>query len=166
MDIEQFGNFCRTTDWTSTRPIFECFHFELTEKWPTSCSAGPAAKEATCSSLRRLSWKASGRPDRGLQHRTDWMEIPHCVLRTTGVRVLPFKDCPLNLCGSKARRQPGILAQGPHRLFTEEGMALGYTFSEDMPVVFETLMLLIKTDVFPVLPFCRSETGCRQTQDT
>ena len=143
MDIEQFWKtFLRNHGLDEHTPYFECFHFELTEKWANELLRLVLAgqKKATCSSL--WSFEREGqRPPRTGDYSivTDWDGNPRCVIRTTGVRVLPFKNMTFDLC-----RQEGeddnleSWRRGHTAFFQAEGKQLGYTFSEDMPVVFET----------------------------
>ena len=69
---------------------------------------------------------------------TDWAGVPHCVIETTAVTILPFREVAFELCSREGEDDSLESWQRGHtRFFTEDGKALGYEFSEDMPVVFE-----------------------------
>lgn len=119
----------------------EKWHFELTE--------GPAnyllslvlagKKRATASSLWGYKIEGEPIPQTGaLSVITWWDGTPGCVIRTTNVQILPYREITFDL--AKLEGEDDTLAswQGTHRAFFEaEGRELGYAFSEDMPVVFE-----------------------------
>lgn len=63
---------------------------------------------------------------------------PKCVIETTNVRILPFKDVTYDIC--KLEGEDDSLEswrKGHISFFKEEGKKSGYEFSEEMPVVFE-----------------------------
>ena len=69
---------------------------------------------------------------------TDWEGVPKCVIETTNVRILPFKDVTYDIC--KLEGEDDSLEswrKGHISFFKEEGKKSGYEFSEEMPVVFE-----------------------------
>ena len=69
---------------------------------------------------------------------TDWDGNPRCVIRTTKVRVIPYKDIPFRLARLEGEDDTLASWRKKHEaFFREEGNALGYSFSEDMEVVFE-----------------------------
>ena len=120
---------------------FECFHFDLTEQAANELLhlVLIGQKRATASSL--LAFEANGQPipkvgDYSIV--TDWDGNPRCVIETTSVRVLPFCDMTYDIC--KLEGEDDTLEswqQGHRRFFTADGANLGYSFSEEMPVVFE-----------------------------
>ena len=128
----------------------EHWHFELTE---SACNylldlvlAGK--KRATSSSL--LSFKLSGEevPKAGdLSVITNWEGVPRCVVVTTEVRVMRYGDITFDI--AKLEGEDDSLEswrRNHERFFREEGKELGYTFSEDLKVVFEEF------EVIEVLP--------------
>ena len=119
----------------------EHWHFELTE---SACNhlldlvlAG--RKRATSSSL--LSYRMEGEeiPKAGdLSVITDWDGVPRCVVMTTAVRVMRYGDITFDI--AKLEGEDDSLEswrRNHERFFREEGKELGYTFSEDLKVVFE-----------------------------
>lgn len=60
------------------------------------------------------------------------------MIRTTNVRIIPFKEITYDICKLEGEDDDLESWQNGHRrFFREEGEKLGYTFSEDMPVIFE-----------------------------
>ena len=118
-----------------------CFHFELTEKWANALLALVLSgqKKATCSSLRSYEIDGEPLPEPGALHIvTDWAGEPRCVIRTTGATVLPFREVTYDICCREG--EDDCLASwqtSPSRFLTAGGQEMGYTFREDMPVVFE-----------------------------
>ena len=119
----------------------DCFHFELTEKLANELLALVLSgqKRATASSLWAFEAKGEAIPQvEDLCIVTDWNGEPQCVIETTKVTILPFRDMTYDIC--KREGEDDNLKswrKGHIHFFTSEGKRLGYTFSEDMPVVFE-----------------------------
>ena len=64
--------------------------------------------------------------------------VPKCVIETTNVRILPFKDITYDICRLEGEDDSlESWRKGYISFFKEEGKELGYEFSEEMPVVFE-----------------------------
>lgn len=124
----------------------DCFHFELTEKWANELLRLVllGKKQATSSSL--LAYEISG--DRvpligDYSIVTDWDGNPRCVIETTNITILPFKDITFEIC--KREGEDDSLEswrKGHIKFFTEDGKELGYTFSENMPVIFEDFKVI------------------------
>lgn len=120
---------------------FDCFHFELTEKWAEEllrlvfCDQ----KKATASSLYAYEKENLRLPEVGdFSIVTNWAGEPKCVIQTSKVRILPFREMTYDIC--KLEGEDDTLASWQsvrQRFFKEEGQELGYEFTEDMPVVFE-----------------------------
>ena len=119
----------------------EKWHFELTEK---ACNelldlVLQGKKRATSSSLASFRAEGTAVPKEGeLSVITDWDGHPCCVIRTTKVRVIPYKDIPFGL--ARLEGEDDTLAswrKNHEAFFREEGKSLGYSFSENMEVVFE-----------------------------
>ncbi len=127
---------------------FDCFHFELTEKWAEEllrlvlCDQ----KKATASSLYDCEKENLRLPEVGdLSIVTNWAGEPKCVIRTSKVRILPFREMTYDIC--KLEGEDDTLEfwqRGHQRFFTEEGKELGYEFTEDLPVVFEEFEVVYK----------------------
>ena len=120
---------------------FDCFHFELTEKWAEELLRLVllGKKKATASSLYAFEKENLRLPEVGdFSIVTNWAGEPKCVIRTSRVRILPFREMTYDIC--KLEGEDDTLASwqsGHQRFFKEEGQELGYEFTEDLPVVFE-----------------------------
>ena len=69
---------------------------------------------------------------------TDWDGAPHCVIQTTAVTVLPFNEMTFDICKREGEDEClETWVSGHRRFFEEESVAMGYVFTEDIPVVFE-----------------------------
>ena len=119
----------------------EKWHFELTEE---ACDhllelvlAGK--KRATSSSLEAYALSGENVPKAGdMSVITDWKGNPRCVIRTTRVRILPYKYITFDLAELEGEDETLESWRKNHeRFFCEEGKELGYRFSEDMKVIFE-----------------------------
>ncbi len=124
----------------STKYI-DCFHFELTEKLANELLelVLSGQKRATSSSLLAYEIDGERLPKVGdYSIVTDWEGTPRCVIETTAVTILPYKEITFDIC--KREGEDDCLEswqKGHKRFFSEEGKVIGYEFSEDMPVVFE-----------------------------
>lgn len=142
MKVNDFWNrFLLETGKDTNTQYIECFHFELTKELANSLLAMVLSgqKQATASSLYAFEMRGERLPQTGdYSIVTDWEGNPRCVIETTAVTLLPFKEMTYELC--KREGEDDTLESwrdGHSRFFTEEGKQLGYHFSEDMPVVFE-----------------------------
>lgn len=119
------------------------------EKWHFEMSEGPAnellrlvlagKKRATASSL--LGYEIEGEPlpqEGALSVITWWDGTPGCIIRTTRVRVIPYRDITFDIARLEGEDDDLASWQRNHQAFFEaEGQELGYVFSENMPVIFE-----------------------------
>lgn len=125
---------------TSTQYI-ESFHFELTEKLANELLSLVLSgqKRATSSSLYAFEIGGDRLPQTGdYSIVTDWEGNPRCVIETTAVSILPFKSITFDICKREGEDDNLKSWRDGHiRFFEEDGKQLGYTFTEDMPVVFE-----------------------------
>lgn len=69
---------------------------------------------------------------------TDFHGNPGCILRTTAVRLIPFREMTFDICSREGEDEClETWKEGHARFFTADGLELGYVFNEDMDVVFE-----------------------------
>lgn len=126
----------------------ELFHFEMSEYWANELLrlVMRGKKRATSSSLWGYEIEGDKLPVRGQYSIvTDWDGMPRCVIKTTAVKVLPFKDVTFELAVREGEDASLEDWQKSHvSFFTEEGNALGYEFTWDMPVIFEEFRLEYK----------------------
>ena len=119
----------------------EKWHFELTEG---ACNylldlVLKGQKKATASSVLGYQIEGEEIPKEGnLSVITDWDGNPRCVIKTTRVRIIPYKDITFDI--AKLEGEDDTLEswrENHEKFFTEEGKELGYKFSEEMEVIFE-----------------------------
>lgn len=145
--IETFWqSFLSQTGRSPDTPYFSCDHFESSEELCNALLSLVLAgtKRATSSSLPAYHRTGDRVPRAGdLSIFTDWAGNPCCVVETTGVSILPFRDITFDIAAREG--EDATLAswqEGHRRFFKEDARALGYSFTEDMPVVFEDFRLL------------------------
>lgn len=149
MTVDEFWNeFLTETGKDKSVKYIESFHFELTEKLANELLelVLSGQKAATASSL--LSYKIYGDrvPEVGdYSIVTDWDGNPRCIIETTAVTILPFKDITYDICKREGEDDNLESWQRGHiKYFTEEGKDAGYTFTEEMPVIFEDFKVVYK----------------------
>lgn len=120
---------------------YESFYFERSEKWANELLrlVLDGTKRATASNL--LAYEVEGKriPQVGdFSIVTDWYGNPHCVIETTQVTLIPFKDMTYDVCKREGEDENlESWREGHLKYFKAESLELGFTFSEDMMVVFE-----------------------------
>ena len=119
----------------------EKWHFEMNEK---ACNylldlVLKGKKSATSSSLDGYKCSEEEIPKVGdLSVITDWNGNPGCIIRTTNVLVIPFKDITFEIAKKEGEDDNLDSWRKNHiEFFKEEGKELGYQFNENMKVVFE-----------------------------
>ncbi len=119
----------------------EKWHFEMTEK---ACNdlldlVLQGKKKATSSSAAAFRIKGEEIPEEGsFSVITDWDGSPRCVVRTVRVRRLPYKDIGFDIAVLEGEDSSLASWRENHeKFFRAEGEELGYTFTEDMEVIFE-----------------------------
>ena len=142
MSIEEFWlEFKKHSGIDEATTYVDSFHFELTEYWANELLRLVliGQKKATSTSIYEFEQGGEQIPKVGDYHIiTDWDGNPKCVIQTTNVRILPFKDITYDICKLEGEDENLESWQKGHRSFFEaDGKETGYIFSEDMPVVFE-----------------------------
>lgn len=140
--------FLTVTNRDSATKYADCYHFDTTEESANELLALvlDGTKKATSSSAAFFEGHGLPLPKAGdFSIVTDWQGMPHCVVETTQVTVLPFREITFELC--KREGEDDCLEswrEGHIRFFTAEGKAEGYSFSWDMPVVFEDFVVVYR----------------------
>lgn len=119
----------------------ERWHFDITEE-SANYLLGlvlEGKKKATSSSVWSFEIEGSPIPKAGdMSVITYWDGTPACIIETVKVRLIPYRDITFDIAVLEGEDENLESWQINHkRFFTEEGKMLGYTFTEDMPVVFE-----------------------------
>ena len=118
----------------------EKWHFELTEN---ACNylldlVLKGIKKATSSSYDGYEEDEEMPKVGDLSVITDWDGNPRCVIRTTKIRIIPFKDITYDIAKLEGEDENLESWRKTHeKFFKAEGEELGYTFSDDMKVLFE-----------------------------
>ena len=101
-------------------------------------------KRATSSSLAAYRSEGEAVPKPGDWNAlTNWEGKPGCLIVTTQVEILPFREIGFELAEWEGEDECLESWRKNHiAFFTEEGKQLGYSFSEEMPVVFERFEVL------------------------
>ncbi len=124
----------------------EKWHFEITEG-AANYLLGlvlEGKKRATASSLWAYEIEGEEIPKAGQKSViTYWDGTPGCVIQTTNVRILPYRDITFEIAVLEGEDDTLESWQKNHiEFFTEEGKEIGYEFNEDMPVIFEEFEVL------------------------
>ncbi|MCR5786351.1 MAG: ASCH domain-containing protein [Acholeplasmatales bacterium] len=119
----------------------EKWHFEMNEK---ACNylldlVLKGQKKATSSSYEGLLLSGEEIPKiDSLSVITDWDGNPRCIIKTTNVRILPYKDITFDIAKLEGEDDNLNSWRETHKkFFAEEGKELGYEFNMNMKVVFE-----------------------------
>ncbi|NLO84888.1 MAG: ASCH domain-containing protein [Clostridiales bacterium] len=124
----------------------DSFHFGSDEKLANELLALVliGQKQATTSCLKAYEIEGDELPKvGGYSIVTDWDGTPKCVIQTTQVTLLSLRDMTFDICkreGEDECLQTWREAHIPS--FTQEGVELGYEFTEDQMVVFEDFKLV------------------------
>ncbi len=118
----------------------EKWHFEITE---SACNylldlVLKGKKRATSSAYEGYEEDEEMPKVGELSVITDWDGNPRCVIKTTNIIILPYKDITFDL--AKLEGEDDNLdswRKNHEHFFKEEGLELGYEFNENMKVIFE-----------------------------
>lgn len=141
-------DFLRETGRPANIAPYEVFHFCMTEELANSLLqlVLTGKKTATTSSLPLYEAAGQRQPKLGdLSVVTDWGGTPHCVIETTAVCEMPFREMTFEICKREGEDDTLESWQQGHALFfTEEGEQMGYGFSPDMPIIFEDFEIVYR----------------------
>ncbi len=130
--------------------FYEVFHFDLTESSATELLhlVLEGKKLATASSLYAYQMQDEKLPMPGaLSIVTDFDGIPHAVIKTMRLTILPFKEMTFEICkreGEDDSLESWI--RNHTKFFSDEGKIIGYPFNREMPVVFEDFIVIYQED--------------------
>lgn len=129
--------------------FYESFCFGDSEEMANSLAELVLAgqKRATAGSVWSLEREGKRAPRPGdLSVVTNWAGEPLCVIETTQIDVVPFRDVTAEFAAIEGEGD-GSLAywrEGHARFFSRECAAVGLTFSEDMLVSCEQFRLVFR----------------------
>lgn len=145
--VEQYwADFLSETGRDADTKYYDCFAFGAGEAMAQKLLALVLSgqKKATCSA--RAAYEAEGqRPPKpgDLSIVTDFAGAPRCVIETTAVTEMPFRDMTFEICKREGEDETlESWRKGHIKFFTLDAQAMGYAFSEDMPVVFEDFEMI------------------------
>lgn len=118
----------------------DCYHFGYNEELAESLLVLVLSGKKTATSSSFLAYKpGEALPGTGdLSIVTDWQGNPRCVIENTAVTIIPFNEMTYEICSREGEDETLASWQENHRIaFTLGSEEEGYTFTEDMPVVFE-----------------------------
>lgn len=125
---------------------YECFAFNNHEEGSNRLLqlVLSGQKKATSSGVKGLGIMGLDMPKEGdLSLVTDWAGNPRCVIETESVAILPFHEITFERARLEGEDDSIESWRENHRdFFTREGETLGYAFSEDMEVAFETFRVV------------------------
>jgi uncharacterized protein YhfF len=142
MNTETFWEtFLKLKGLDKSTKYLESFHFDLNQKSANELLELVliGKKRATASSLWNYEIQGTNPPKVGdYSIVTDWDGNPRCVIMTTNIRILAFKDMTFDICKLEGEDDSLDSWRNNHiNFFTADGEATGYIFSEEMPVLFE-----------------------------
>lgn len=125
----------------------DAFHFCMTEQLANDLLELVLAGKKTATTGSKLAYEIDGfMPAVGAYSIvTDWEGNPRCVIETTAVNEMPFCEMTFDICKREGEDEClKTWQEGHERFFREEGQNLGFTFTKDMPVVFEDFKVVYK----------------------
>ena len=131
-------------------PYYEAFYFDDTRESAAHLLSLVLSgkKRATSSALPCYAAEGSALPQVGdYSIVTDFDGQPACVIQTTSVRILPFRDMTFDLCRMEGEDDSLASWRSHHIPFFTACMAeAGLRFTEDMDVVFEEFDVVYKKE--------------------
>jgi len=127
----------------STSKQYSAWHFCATQEAADELAqlVLSGTKRATTSSLWSIEAEGESIPMEGeISIITNWKGEAQCIIKTTAVEVMPYRDVPPEFAASEGEGDKSLQYwRRVHKeVFTQELKELGFVFSEDMPVVCET----------------------------
>lgn len=149
MHIEEYWNcFLIQNKISLSTPYFEAFYFGYDQKSADNLLklVLSGKKTATSSAQEEYSLTGEKEPQVGdYSIVTNYIGEPKCIIQTTKVKKLKFKDMTYELC--KLEGEDAILKtwQDTHiDFFNVMGQKAGYTFHWDMIIIFEQFTVVYK----------------------
>jgi len=138
---EYWAQFLKDTGRDKDTPCYSVFHFELTKELAESLLELVLSGKKKATAASRYSFEIEGErlPETGdLSVVTDFEGNPRCIIETAEVTLIPYKDMTYEIC-SREGEDDNLESwqRGHEKFFRNEGAEMGYTFSEDLIVVFE-----------------------------
>lgn len=143
-----WNNFLTTTNRNLNTALPEAWYFCNTEQTANDLLDLVLIGKNTATSSSYISYSINNEqvPKEGdLSIITSFDGTPRCIIKTTSVLLIPFKDITYDICKREGEDDSLESWQNSHiAFFTSEGNKEGYTFSKDMLVVFEDFEVIYK----------------------
>lgn len=143
---EFFNRYLENTNQSKKTTYVDSYNFGNTEKMSAELLnlVLKGQKRATATSIEVYRLGIQKMPKVGdLNIVTDFFGNPKCVVKNTGVTILPFKDFTYDIVRREGEDDSlESWREGHIRYFKSESKELGYVFSEDMLVVFEDFQVV------------------------
>lgn len=141
-------NFLAQTGRSPSARYAACFHFGSGRQMADSLLelVLTGKKRATASALPGYALEGEALPQvDDLIILTNFDGQPRCVVQVTAVTILPFRDITFDIAGREGEDENLESWRAGHiKFFTQDGEELGFTFSFDMPVVFEDFEVIYR----------------------
>lgn len=136
-----FNRYLIKTNQDPSIKYVDSYHFDLSESVSKALldMVIKGKKKATAGSYEVFRLGIQTLPKVGdLNIITDFNGMPRCIVKNNAVTILPFKDFTFDIIKREGEDDSLESWQESHRrYFKSESIALGYTFNDDMLVVFE-----------------------------
>lgn len=143
---EYWNTFLKETGRSQDTKYYEAFYFGSTETMATELLelVLKGQKRATASALLEYINRGESIPQvHDLSIVTDWEGNPKCIIQTTAVSQLKFKDVTYEICKREGEDENLESWQRNHiKFFQEAGKQEGYEFSWDMDIIFEDFKVI------------------------
>ncbi|MDD3127124.1 MAG: ASCH domain-containing protein [Candidatus Izemoplasmatales bacterium] len=125
--------------------FLETFYFSDNEKTANKLLklVLEGTKKATSSCLKSYEIEESRIPKVGdYSIVTNWQGDPQCVIKTTKVSIMPYKNMTYEICKREGEDRCLKTWQRNHwEAFTKEGIELGFCFTKEMLIIFEDFII-------------------------
>lgn len=143
---EYWARFIKETGRDKDTLCYSVFHFERTKELAESLLelVLSGKKKATASSRNSFEIDGERLPEIGdLSVVTDFEGNPRCVIETVEVTHIPYNEMTYEIC-SREGEDDNLESwqRGHEKFFRNEGAEMGYSFSEDLIVVFEDFRVI------------------------
>ena len=143
---DYWETFLRETGRDKDTKLLEAFYFGSSEKMATELLelVLSGTKTATASALQAYTLNDQQPPQvHDLSIVTDWSGQPKCIIQTTDILHIKFKDVTFDICKREGEDETLESWQKNHiKFFNDMGAIDGYTFSWDMDIVFEDFTVI------------------------
>lgn len=132
---------------SSTRYL-DCYHFTADETLANQLLELTLAGQKTATTSLHCLYEMEGDPlprPGDLSIVTDWEGNPRCVIETRSILIIPFQDMTFDICKREGEDDTLESWQRNHlQSFERDAAENNFTFTPDMPVVFEDFAVVYR----------------------